>query len=111
MSWTAIYKGGLAESFAGSGRNRGGGYVVEVTRRRTSMQHLTLQIDGMSCGHCVGRVEKALSKLDGVHVGRVGVGSAEIDYDPIRTPFARIRQAVDDAGYTARPVESAERVA
>ena len=75
------------------------------------MQHLTLRIDGMSCGHCVARVEKALSRLDGVHVRRVDVGAAEIDYDPARTPFAQIRQAIDDAGYTARPVESAERVA
>ena len=75
------------------------------------MAHLTLQIDGMSCGHCVARVEKALSKLDGVHVKRVEVGSAEIVYDPSRIPFERIRQAVDDAGYTVRPVEAAERLA
>jgi copper chaperone CopZ len=75
------------------------------------MQPLTLKIDGMTCGHCVARVEKALAKLDGVHVRRVYVGSAEINYDPARTPFARIREAIDDAGYTARPVESGERVA
>jgi len=75
------------------------------------MQHLTLQIDGMTCGHCIARVEKSLSKLEGVHVRRVTVGSAEIDYDPARAPFARIREAIDDAGYTAHPVESGERVA
>jgi copper chaperone CopZ len=75
------------------------------------MQHLTLKIDGMSCGHCVARVEKTLSKLDGVHVRRVEIGSAEIDYDPARTPFARIREAIDDAGYTASPVEKTEDVA
>jgi copper chaperone CopZ len=75
------------------------------------MQHLTLKIDGMSCGHCVARVEKALSKLDGVSVHRVEVGAAEIDYDPSRTPFARIREAIDEAGYTAHPVERTERVA
>ena len=75
------------------------------------MNYLTLKIDGMSCGHCVARVEKTLSKLDGVHVRRVDVGSAEIDYDPARTPFARIREAVDDAGYTASPVEKTEDVA
>ena len=72
------------------------------------MQHMTLRIDGMSCGHCVARVEKALSKLDGVSVGRVGIGSAEIDYDPARTTFASIREAIDDAGYTASPVEKTE---
>jgi Cu+-exporting ATPase len=75
------------------------------------MQHLTLKIDGMSCGHCVARVEKALSRLDGVIVNRVEVGSAEIGYDPARTPFARIQEALDDAGYTAYPVERAERLA
>jgi len=75
------------------------------------MQHLTLKIDGMSCGHCVARVEKALSRLDGVGVRRVEIGSAEIDYDPARTPFARIRETIEDAGYTAHAVEKAEAVA
>lgn len=75
------------------------------------MEPLTLQIDGMSCGHCVARVEKTLAKLDGVAVRKVDIGSAEVMYDPSRTPFERIRQALDDAGYTARPVESAERIA
>lgn len=75
------------------------------------MQHLTLKIDGMSCGHCVARVEKALSKLEGVIVGRVEIGSAEIDYEPARISFQRIREAIDDAGYTAHPVERAEKLA
>ncbi|HEY0515434.1 MAG TPA: heavy-metal-associated domain-containing protein [Thermoanaerobaculia bacterium] len=75
------------------------------------MEHLNLTIDGMSCGHCVARVEKALRKLDGVNVNRVEIGSADLTYDPARTPFARIREALDDAGYTARPVERAGRLA
>jgi copper chaperone CopZ len=75
------------------------------------MEHLNLKIDGMSCGHCVARVEKALKKLDGVNVNRVDIGSADILYDPAKTPLARIREALDDAGYTASPVERAERLA
>jgi copper chaperone CopZ len=75
------------------------------------MEHLNLKIDGMSCGHCVARVEKTLKKLDGVNVNRVDVGSADILYDPAKTPFAKIREALDDAGYTASPVERAERLA
>jgi copper chaperone len=66
------------------------------------MEHLTLKIDGMSCGHCVARVEKALKKLDGVAVERVDVGTAEIGYDPARTTYPQILAALDDAGYTAR---------
>jgi copper ion binding protein len=75
------------------------------------MEHLSIKIDGMSCGHCVARVEKALKKLDGVHVIRVEVGAAEVTYDPAQSPFAKIREAIDDAGYTAHPVQGAERVA
>jgi copper chaperone CopZ len=75
------------------------------------MEHLNLKIDGMSCGHCVARVEKTLKKLDGVNVNRVEIGSADILYDPAKTPFASIREALDDAGYTASPVERAERLA
>jgi copper chaperone CopZ len=75
------------------------------------MEHLTLKIDGMSCGHCVARVEKALKKLDGVNVERVEIGAADLTYDPAKIPFARIREAIDDAGYTAQPIQEAERVA
>jgi copper chaperone CopZ len=76
------------------------------------MEPLALKIDGMSCGHCVARVEKALKKLDGVVVVRVEVGAAELAYDPAKTPFARIREALDDAGYTAsEDAARSERVA
>ena len=75
------------------------------------MEHLKLKINGMSCGHCLARVDKVLKKLDGVSVIRVDVGSADILYDPAKTPFGRIREALDEAGYTAYPVERPERVA
>lgn len=75
------------------------------------METMTLKIDGMSCGHCVARVEKALKKLEGVSVRKVVIGSADIVFDPERTPFSQIREALDDAGYTATPVEASERLA
>ena len=75
------------------------------------MEPMTLKIDGMSCGHCVARVEKALKNLEGVSVRKVQIGSADIVYDPERAPFSRIREALDDAGYTATPVEASERFA
>ena len=63
------------------------------------MEDLTLQIDGMSCGHCVARVHKALSKLDGVDIRNVEVGSAEMSYDPSRVSPDQILEAVDAAGF------------
>jgi copper chaperone CopZ len=59
----------------------------------------------------VARVDQTLKKLDGVHVNRVEIGSADITYDPAKTSFAKIREMIDDAGYTAHPVERAERIA
>lgn len=63
------------------------------------MEDLTLRIDGMSCGHCVTRVQKALSRLDGVEVRNVEVGSAEMGYDPSRVSPGKILEAVDEAGF------------
>ena len=68
------------------------------------MERLFLDIQGMSCGHCVARVTKALSALEGVQVEDVRVGSAEVLYDPARTSPETIRQAIDDVGYEARRV-------
>lgn len=66
------------------------------------MEKLYLAIDGMSCGHCVARVSKALGELPGVKVGGVEVGSARIEYDPARVSVDRITSAIDNAGYAAR---------
>ena len=70
------------------------------------MENLTLQIDGMSCGHCVARVEKALSRLDGVEVRNVAVGSAEMSYDPSRVSAGRILEAVDAVGFEPHVAEA-----
>lgn len=75
------------------------------------MERLSFEIEGMSCGHCVARVEKTLSRLDGVQVLKVDVGSADIRYDPDRTPFRTIAEALDDAGYQAKAPVHEERLA
>ncbi len=66
------------------------------------MEQLALQIDGMCCGHCISRVQKALGRVDGVHVDRVDIGTARVTYDPDRVSPQRIREAVEDAGYEVR---------
>ena len=66
------------------------------------MEQLELQIDGMSCGHCVSRVQKALTRVEGVHVDQVDVGSARVSYEPDRVSPRRIREAVEEAGFDVR---------
>ncbi|SPP66316.1 heavy-metal-associated domain-containing protein [Nitrospira lenta] len=68
------------------------------------MDELTLKIAGMSCGHCVGQVTKALTRLDGVRVNSVKVGEAIVVYDPREIVPTEIIQAVNEAGYEAELV-------
>ena len=64
------------------------------------MDRLTMKIDGMTCGHCVSSVDKALKKIDGVTVEKVAIGSATVSYDPTAVSEARIAEAVSDEGYS-----------
>jgi len=64
------------------------------------MDRIKLKIDGMSCGHCVSAVDKALKGVNGVEVEQVAVGSATVSYDPAKTSTDRIAQAIADEGYT-----------
>ena len=64
------------------------------------MDRIKLKIDGMSCGHCVSAVDKALKGVNGVQVEQVAIGSATVSYDPATTSTDRIAQAIADEGYT-----------
>ena len=70
------------------------------------MEDLTLAIDGMSCGHCVARVSKALAAVPGVTVDDVQIGRARVRFEPGRTSAGDIAGAVEEAGYPARPASA-----
>lgn len=72
------------------------------------MKTMELIIGGMSCGHCVARVKKALSSLPGVWVDHVEVGRATIQVDPATVSMAQIGAALDAAGFD---LQSGERPA
>jgi copper chaperone len=65
------------------------------------MQHTTLHIEGMSCGHCLNAVNHALSALPGVQIESVQMGRAVVRYDERTTSPAALEAAVSDAGYRA----------
>lgn len=64
------------------------------------METKTLQIEGMSCGHCVARVSKALAAMPGVAVEQVTVGSATVKIDPSANQLGEIGHVLDDLGFT-----------
>ena len=64
------------------------------------MDRIKLAINGMTCGHCVSSVDKALKTIDGVTVENVAVGSATVSFDPTAVSEARIAEVVEDEGYS-----------
>lgn len=59
----------------------------------------TFEIGGMTCGHCMKRVQDALLAVPGLKVEQVRVGSAKVTFDETSTETSRIVQAIEDAGY------------
>jgi len=65
----------------------------------------TLDIGGMTCASCVRHVEKALSRVDGVHSAEVNLATeaATVSFDPQTAGLNEFTAAVAAAGYTVTP--------
>lgn len=67
------------------------------------MKHETYQVTGMSCSACSSRVEKAVSKLEGIEKASVNLltNSMQVDYNETILTSQAIIDAVVKAGYGA----------
>lgn len=65
------------------------------------METTTLQVKGMSCGHCVKAVEGSVGKLNGVETVSVNLeaGSVEVKFNPSEVTLEQIKETIDDQGY------------
>lgn len=65
------------------------------------METKTLDVKGMSCGHCKMSVEGALNGLDGVSAANVDLdaGKVEVTYDETKVSLENMKEAVEDQGY------------
>jgi P-type Cu+ transporter len=65
----------------------------------------TLDIGGMTCASCVGRVQKALTRVDGVIDASVNLATetATVTLDPERATVEALTSAVEKAGYSGTP--------
>jgi P-type Cu+ transporter len=66
---------------------------------------LSLAIEGMTCASCVNRIERYLSKTDGVIEASVNLATerATVRFDPELTARTDLVGAVEAAGYDVRP--------
>lgn len=76
-----------------------------MSANQTGQQTVSLPVDGMTCASCVGRVERALKAVPGVHSASVNLATERADVTFERTPDlgAAVQaavQAVAKAGYS-----------
>lgn len=95
----AVVIGFVAVLFAGAVAFSGRA-PAEVSAKASVVE---LQVGNLTCGACVGRIEQALNKLDGI--GEVSVdlagGTAQVGYDAARVAPETIAATIGNAGYPA----------
>jgi P-type Cu+ transporter len=67
----------------------------------SELSSIRLPVEGMSCAACANRIEKRLSKLNGVdsvHV-HLGMDEAHIVYDPKQVRLPEMEKIIQDLGY------------
>lgn len=70
------------------------------------MSTTRVKIEGMHCDGCAQRVRRVLEREPGVHTAEVSYrdGEARIQYNEQAVTTDRLRELVEQAGYTAQLV-------
>ncbi|WP_203363793.1 copper chaperone CopZ [Bacillus sp. REN10] len=65
------------------------------------MKKMTLQVKGMTCGHCEKAVKTALLEVEGVKDVAVDLptGAVAVEFDDEKVTAAQMKEAVEDQGY------------
>jgi len=84
--------------------------AIETAGYAVPESTIELQIDGMTCASCVGRVEKALAAVPGVKYASVNLATERAQAVGIGIDAAALVAAVERAGYGARAGSGAARV-
>jgi copper chaperone len=62
---------------------------------------ITLQVEGMSCGHCIRAVTKAITALDGAAKVEVDLAAKRVIAQTI-LPRAEVVRAVEEEGFAVK---------
>src|SRR5215213_7959513 len=74
---------------------------METTDEKERLARITIPVVGMTCASCVRRVERALSKKEGIAEASVNFATEKtsVVYDPTTTNPDELIGAIRDAGY------------
>ncbi|MGB3178689.1 MAG: heavy metal translocating P-type ATPase [Albidovulum sp.] len=82
--------------------------ALKATGYPAQARDASLEINGMTCASCVGRVERALQAVEGVTKAEVNLAtqSARVHYTAGTTTPEALSAAVSAAGYAAKPADA-----
>jgi copper chaperone len=65
------------------------------------MEKVTLNVQGMSCDHCVKAVEGSVGELNGVSSVKVNLkaNTVDVEYNNQEVSLDKIKETIDDQGY------------
>lgn len=65
------------------------------------MKQITLQVQGMSCGHCVRSIENNVGEIKGVKSITVKLddGKVEAEFDPSKVTVNDLKNEIEELGY------------
>ena len=68
------------------------------------MEKVTLNVQGMSCGHCVKSIEGSVGELSGVSNVKVYLekGTVDVEYHSNEVTLEKIKETIDDQGYEVK---------
>ncbi len=68
------------------------------------MEKVTLNVQGMSCDHCVKAVEGSVGTLNGVKSVKVNLKDATVavEFNPQDVSLDKIKETIDDQGYDVK---------
>lgn len=65
------------------------------------MEEATLQVQGVSCAHCVKSIEGSIGRLAGVQSVQVNLSESivVVDFDPNKIGLEKIINKIEEQGY------------
>ncbi|SDM15147.1 copper chaperone CopZ [Bacillus sp. OK048] len=68
------------------------------------MEKVTLNVQGMSCDHCVKAVEGSVGELNGVSTVKVNLKAKTVDveFNTQEVTLDKIKETIDDQGYDVK---------
>ena len=74
---------------------------------KTENKKVSIPIAGMTCAACASRIEKSLTKLDGIVTVSVNLATekASVLYDPKKVRLSQLKETIEKLGYTVLEID------